>query len=459
MQQRAKSFIAKTLVTALIYSALLLPFQISLPLFAGTDIRPSAFLPIVLGIFWGMPAAVGVFIGNLCCDLCCIQSPLVLLGSFLNGVSAICARRIFFAAWNHSITKGEYIYSFGTLLNFLITTVCVELALCLPISVMVHYYSGSPVLSAFPLIFLNNMHSNIIFGIPAMLFLPVINKWAVEPEGKGGIKGNVIALCFILSSVLLTLPFILAEPNQAWSVILIIPLLGAAYSASPTPTVEKNQALFGFQSIRHKTFRQLMNVAIVISIAISLIFYLGFTESKGMALFTEMYHLFAYIDILFLILFAYSYQIIEKHLLTPIRGLASKLSLDGEKYDNELDIISKRMDFVVSGNSSFLSSDEYSIIVGLSSKDYSKKFSVLEAREIINGICLKHVGGYISTKEAEGGYKGNETVGSEQILIYTIYGASDTQIRAISDDILAELNQESVLIEKNKLTRYYYYGA
>ena len=167
----------------------------------------------------------------------------------------------------------------------------------------------------------------------------------------------------------------------------------------------------------------------------------------------------AYLDILFLFLFAFSNHVVEKQLLSPIRTLAAKLSLDGEQYDNELDILSKRLDFIVSGNSSLLSSDEHSIIVGLSTKDYANRFSVEEAHGIISGICLKHVGGYISTKEAEGGYNGSVSSGTEQILIYTIYGASDEQIRAISDDVITALDQESVIIEKNRLTRYYYYGS
>ena len=118
---KPKTFILRALITAVAYTALLLPFQLNLPILEGTDIRPSAFLPIVSGIFWGMPAAVGIFAGNLICDFICIDSPLILLGSFLNALSAICARRLFYASWNHGITSGTYIYSFGSLLNFLTT--------------------------------------------------------------------------------------------------------------------------------------------------------------------------------------------------------------------------------------------------------------------------------------------------------------------------------------------------
>lgn len=453
-------FILRAFITAVIYSSLLLPFELNLPMLAGTDIRPSAFIPIVFGIFWGMPAAVGIFVGNLVCDFFCINSPLIILGSLLNGLSAICARKLFYASWNHGVASGGYIYSSGSLANFLYSMVCVEFALCLPISLTVHFYSGATVWSAFSLIFLNNVHSNIIFGIPAMLFLPVLKDYANEPKGsKGNIRGNVIALCFILSSVLFILPFILAEPHISWSALTVIPLVGAAIAAPPTPPVKREKYFFGFQSIRYKTFRELMVIALCVSVLVSVSVILIIRNGEqGLELFTKAYHVCAYMSVMFLILFAFSYHVVEKNLLVPVLGIASKLSLDGEKYSNELDILSKRLDFVVLENSAFLTGNEFSIIVGLTSKDNTVKYSIQEAREIINGICLKHVGGYLSSLEAEGGYAGGNIVGHEQVLIYTVYGASDEQICDISNDIIHTLNQESVLIEKNRMIRNYYYG-
>lgn len=461
---KPKTFILKALITAVIYSALLLPFQLNLPILVGTDIRPSAFLPIVFGIFWGMPAAVGIFVGNLFCDLICIDSPLILLGSFLNALSAICARRFFYASWNHGVTSGAYIYSFGSLVNFLITVLSVELALCLPISLTVHFTSGSPILPTFQLIFLNNIHSNVVFGIPVMLFLPAIGRWADEPSGDGGIGRNVLALAFLVSSILFVLPFHFFDLHPAWSVLTIIPLLGAAVSARPAPLLQRDKTLFGLQSIRFTTFRKLMCVSLVVSAVVSgvLIFFIlsreAGTDYNTLELFTKIYHLCAYLDIVFLLLFSYSYSVVEKGLLVPIRKLASKLSLDGVDYQDELDILNKRLDFVASENSSLLSGDEHSIIVGLSAKDHSKTFRIPEARDIINSICLKHAGGYLSADAGEGGYSGEDFTGSEQILIYSIFGATDAQIRAIADDILVSLNQESVLIEKNRMIRYYYCG-
>lgn len=41
---KPKTFILRALITAVAYTALLLPFQLNLPILEGTDIRPSAFL-------------------------------------------------------------------------------------------------------------------------------------------------------------------------------------------------------------------------------------------------------------------------------------------------------------------------------------------------------------------------------------------------------------------------------
>lgn len=92
---------------------------------------------------------------------------------------------------------------------------------------------------------------------------------------------------------------------------MIIPMLGASISASPAPLHRKDKILFGIQSIRVITFRKLM--------------------------FTRIYHICAYMDLVLLCLFSYSYSVVEKGLLMPIRDLASKLSLSGVEYDNELD--------------------------------------------------------------------------------------------------------------------------
>ncbi|MDO5443315.1 MAG: hypothetical protein Q4G10_06550 [Bacteroidia bacterium] len=406
-----KGFVIKTIATALIYSALLLPFQINLPVFAGTEIRPSAFVPVVMGIFWGWPAAAGIFIGNLFCDFLCFKTPFIIIGSVLNGFSAVLARAVFYVpVKRHPMVRGQYIYSLDSLLKFIFTVLVVELVLTVPISILVHLYSGESVMAAFSVTSFNNVLSNVFFGIPVMLYLPLAGKWADLPR-----RGNII---------------------------------------------DGDPALYGFRSLRYTTFRRMMIFVLISSAALSavIVFVTANPGADYILLITKTFHICATADIVYLIFFALSYHNLEKNIISPIHDVASKISLSGENYANELDIIKNKLDFVVSEGAEHISGDEFSIFIGLTTKDNSKRFSVSEANRIINNICLQHVSGYISSVDGIGGYRGGEYAGMEQMLIYTIFGATDSQIKAISNDILQELDQESVIIEKNRLVRYYYYG-
>jgi len=407
MAGKKTGFIFKVFITAAVYSALLLPSQLHLSVYQGTDIRPSAFIPIVLGIFWGSPAAVGIFLGNLFCDTVSYHSAIAIFGSLLNGLAALVARCLYYLPVHCKMLRGQYIYDLWSLIKFIVTILVVELSLACGIGVVLNLYSGTPFSDGFNIVFLNNISSIYVFGIPVMLFLPYLSKWADEPS----------------------------------------------------VTVEKNPALFGFKSIRSTAFRRVMISAILSAALLMLLFLLRvkFKGSLAADSLKDIFHFFAVVGVIFLVFSAAVIQFLQKKLVDPLQNVASRLSVEGETYSDEFDIISKSLDFIVSGSANLLSGNEFSIIIGLASKDFSKKFSVGEARGIINDICLQHVNGYTSV-DGVGGYKGENDAGMEQMLIYTIYGASDQQIREISDDILNRMNQESVLIEKNKSFRFYYYG-
>lgn len=102
---------------------------------------------------------------------------------------------------------------------------------------------------------------------------------------------------------------------------------------------------------------------------------------------------------------------------------------------------------------------KYVLYVGLNDKDtYSQKISTEEATEIVNNICLKYTDGY-TVSEAKGGWT-DETgvVTRENTLVYSFYDISEVQITSIMDEILVELNQNSVLLETQN-TYYTYYSG
>lgn len=374
-----------------------------------TELRAMAFIPVVLGIFWGVPAAIGIFLGHMICNAICAQTGVpFLLAVLIDPLSAIGARYLFYLPVGNGMVKGQYIHDFWSLLKFVIVVFITESVLSAVCSTILCLTSESSFGPLFKNILLNNIHSIYILGIPVMLFLPLFHKWADEPVS----------------------------------------------------TIGKEEALYGYSSANSVTFRKVIVLSTIFATAVCAILMFMYKSGHGVVATSieDVLSCFTFIDVLFLLFSAFIICLIQRELVVPLRTLASKLTVDGESYLNEFDIISKSMDFVVSGSAELLSGAEYSVIVGLTTKDQSKKYSIPEAREIINEICLRHVKGYISSVDGEGGYRGESSNGGEQMLIYTIYGASDSQIYEISDDILASLNQESVLIEKDKRFRFYYYG-
>ena len=68
-----------------------------------------------------------------------------------------------------------------------------------------------------------------------------------------------------------------------------------------------------------------------------------------------------------------------------------------------------------------------------------------EAKETVNGICAKYVEGYTVT-EAQGGWVDETgTLTEEQTLVYSFTGVSEEALTSIMDEVLKELNQNSIL--------------
>jgi hypothetical protein len=105
-------------------------------------------------------------------------------------------------------------------------------------------------------------------------------------------------------------------------------------------------------------------------------------------------------------------------------------------------------------------SGKYILYIGTNDKDtYTPLLSLEEAKEKIGAICRRHVSGY-TVQEAAGGWT-DETGAftSEQTLIYSFSDAREADIIAIMDEVLAELNQNSILVEHQDLTYCYYSGT
>lgn len=102
---------------------------------------------------------------------------------------------------------------------------------------------------------------------------------------------------------------------------------------------------------------------------------------------------------------------------------------------------------------------KYTLYIGLNDRStYKQVLSNDEAENRVRKIVLKHVTGF-SMIQGKGAYTDDKgVVTRENSLVVEIYDASEEQVKAIMDDILKELNQESILIEKQMVDYEFYEG-
>ena len=100
--------------------------------------------------------------------------------------------------------------------------------------------------------------------------------------------------------------------------------------------------------------------------------------------------------------------------------------------------------------------EKYLLYIGLNDKDtYQQSISNEEAAARINAICEKYVDGY-SYAEMHGGWLDQMKVFTEEnTLVYQFMDIGEEKIEKIMDEVLEELNQSSIMVEKEEVDYYY----
>lgn len=102
---------------------------------------------------------------------------------------------------------------------------------------------------------------------------------------------------------------------------------------------------------------------------------------------------------------------------------------------------------------------QYVLYIGLNDKDtYEQIIPTGEAKDIVNRICTKYVDGYTAS-EANGGWV-DETgaLTEESTLVYMLSDTKEENVIAIMDEVLAALNQNSILVERREYAHSFYSG-
>lgn len=102
---------------------------------------------------------------------------------------------------------------------------------------------------------------------------------------------------------------------------------------------------------------------------------------------------------------------------------------------------------------------KYVLYIGLNDKEtYSQIIPTEEAKNTVNHIVVKYVGGY-TVYEAKGGWTDETgTLTEENTLVYHLSGVSERDVISIMDEVLVVLNQNSILVERHDLSYIYYDG-
>ena len=102
---------------------------------------------------------------------------------------------------------------------------------------------------------------------------------------------------------------------------------------------------------------------------------------------------------------------------------------------------------------------KYIMYVGTNDKDtYEPVMALDEAKELANNICAKYTSGYTQLDAKGGWLDDNGVLTQENTLVYIFFDATEQQLQNIMDELISELNQSSILIEKQDVL-YTFYSA
>lgn len=102
-------------------------------------------------------------------------------------------------------------------------------------------------------------------------------------------------------------------------------------------------------------------------------------------------------------------------------------------------------------------SSQYVMYIGTNDKDtYEQIISTEEAKKIVDGICFKYLGGY-TIQDAIGSWVDDDGNPTHENTIVCYFDDTDSEtVHKIADEVIAALNQNSVLIETDSIQIEFY---
>lgn len=174
MKKEIITFVRRIFISAAIFFAVSLPFKYLFSLVPGvTEIRPANVVPPVLGVLFGLPAAVGISVGNLISDILSGSNVFICVTGFIaNFLYSYLPYRMWYTEFaskgkvtapNLSSMKDVLKFIFVIFINSLLVTIL----LMLIFETAGFGTSGDNA----PLLFFNNFDFAVILGVPLLSIL------------------------------------------------------------------------------------------------------------------------------------------------------------------------------------------------------------------------------------------------------------------------------------------------
>lgn len=174
MKKEIFTFVRRMFISAAVFFAVALPFKYLFSLVPGvTEIRPANVVPPVLGVLFGLPAAVGISVGNLISDILSGSNAFICVTGFIaNFLYSYLPYRMWYTEFN---SKGKVtppnLSSMKDVLKFIfvifINSLLVTILLMLIFETAGFGTSGDNA----PLLFFNNFDFAVILGVPLLSIL------------------------------------------------------------------------------------------------------------------------------------------------------------------------------------------------------------------------------------------------------------------------------------------------
>lgn len=180
------------LVSAVLFFVLTMPFRVWLSAADITDMRPVTALTPVLGMIFGLPAALGCAVGNIVTDLI---SGYEISYALISAAQQVLYALVPFALWkklNKKYDGSEFcLDSISRLLKLLLVMFTDALLIVICTGIVNHAYSVSDFLSVNNLyLFTNSFDSGLLFGCPLLIGGHFLQKYL--DNLKNGCKDKVI---------------------------------------------------------------------------------------------------------------------------------------------------------------------------------------------------------------------------------------------------------------------------